>query len=150
MRRKGELKYIGTEKWCRVDTSTGEVLEEREVDSFEKTVGRDEPFMITYLAEIISLIDTLGTKKLQVVKYILKNMSKSDNTLIITTPELARKCKVSRQTVSDTLQLLDKSDLIQRKTGAIMIKPKLMNNKKAKGEAIMMTKYKQFNDNEEE
>lgn len=104
--------------------------------------------MITYLAEIINLIDTLGNKKMQVVKYILKNMSKSENTLIITTRELAEKTKVSKPVVLDTLKLLEEANIIQRRTGAIMISPKLVNNKKAKGEAIMMTKYKQFIEDE--
>ena len=39
---------------------------------------------------------------MQVVKYILKNMSKSENTLIITTRELAEKTKVSKPVVSDS------------------------------------------------
>lgn len=146
MGRKGDVKYTGTEKWCKIDTKTGEIIEEREIDTFEKEVGRDEPFMITYLAEIINLIDTLGNKKMQVVKYILKHMSKSENTLIITTRELAEKCKVSKPVVLDTLKQLESVNIIQRRTGAIMITPKLVNNKKAKGEAIMMTKYKQFSD----
>lgn len=148
MGRKGEVKYIGTEKWCKIDKNTGEILEERDVDTFEKQVGRDEPFMITYLYEIFNLIDTLGNKKMQVVKYILKNMSKSENTLIITTRELAEKCNVSKPVVLDTLRLLENANIIQRRTGAIMISPKLMNNKKAKGEAIMMTKFQQFSDDE--
>lgn len=149
MGRKGGVKYTGTQRWRRIDNETGEVLEEKDIDMFEKTVGRNEPFMITYLAEIINLIDTLGNKKMQVVKYILKYMSKTENTLIITTRELAEKCNVSKPIVLDTLKLLEKVDIIQRRTGAIMISPKLMNNKKSKGEAIMMTRYKQFRNDEE-
>lgn len=148
MARKESLKYTGTETWCKIDRNTGEILEEREVDTFEKIVGRKEPFMITYLAEIIRLIDTLGNKKMLVVKYILKNMSKSDNVLLITSRGLAKKCNVSLQTVTETLKLLEDAEIIKRKTGAIMIHPKLINNKKASGEAIMMTKFLQF-DNED-
>ncbi|NFK66556.1 hypothetical protein FDF01_18775 [Clostridium botulinum] len=144
------MKYTGSEMLYRVNKETGEFEEIGSADTFVKPVGRDEPFMITYLAEIINLIDTLGNKKMQVVKYILKNMSRSENTLIITTRELAEKCKVSKPVVLDTLKLLEETNIIQRRTGAIMISPKLMNNKKAKGEAIMMTKYKQFNEDDEE
>lgn len=79
---------------------------------------------------------------MQIVKYILKNMSKSDNILLITNKELVEKTKVGINTVTDTLKTLEKANIIQRRTGAIMITLKLMNNKKAKGEAIMMTKYK--------
>jgi DNA-binding transcriptional regulator YhcF (GntR family) len=142
------MKYTGTEMLYRRNRETGDFEEIGPADTFVKPIGRNEPFMITYLAEIINLIDTLGNKKMQVVKYILRNMSKSENVLIITTPELAKKCNVSRQTISDTLKLLETANLIQRRTGAIMIHPKLMNNKKAKGEAIMMTKYYQFGEEE--
>jgi predicted transcriptional regulator len=149
MGRKDSMKYTGSEILYKLNRETGEFEELGSADTFIKPIGRNEPFMITYLAEIINLIDTLGNKKMQVVKYILKNMSKSENTLIITTPELAKKCNVSRQTVSDTLKLLENTDIIQRRTGAIMISPKLMNNKRAKGEAIMMTKFYEFNEDDE-
>lgn len=150
MSRKENAKYIGTEMLYKINKETGEFEEIGPADIFTKPVGRAEPFMITYLAEIINLIDTLGNKKMQVVKYILKNMSKSENILLVTTRELAEKCNVSKPVVLDTLKLLEESNIIQRRTGAIMISPKLVNNKKAKGEAIMMTKYKQFNDEKEE
>ena len=145
MSRKESMKYTGTEVIYKMNKETGELEKIGQADTFLKPVGRNEPFMITYIAEIINLIDTLGNKKMQVVKYILENMSKSENLLLITTRELAEKCKVSKPVVLDTLKLLENANIIQRRTGAIMISPKLVNNKKAKGEAIMMTKYKQFN-----
>lgn len=49
--RKGKTRYTGKEVW--VNQATGEV---REVDTFEKPVGRGNGFMITYLAEIINLV----------------------------------------------------------------------------------------------
>lgn len=150
MARKESMKYTGSEMLYKINKETGEYEQIGLADTFVKPIGRSQPFRITYLAEIINLIDTLGNKKMQVVKYILKNMSKSENTLIITTPELAKKCSVSRQTVSDTLKLLEDTNIISRRTGAIMISPKLMNNKNANGEAIMMTHYCQFADDEEE
>src|SRR5699024_12108941 len=78
-------------------------------------------------SDLIQLIDNLGNRKMQVVKYILENMEKSTNTLIITTTELAKKSKVSRQTVSDTLKILEESQIIARKTGAIMIHSNLVH-----------------------
>lgn len=150
MARKENMKYTGTEMLYKVNKETGEFEEIGQADMFYKPISRTEPFMITYLAEIINLIDTLGNKKMQVVKYILSHMEKSNNTLLITSRELATKSKTSLDTVTSTLKILEKANIIQRRTGAIMISPKLMNNKKAKGEAIMMTKYKQFNDDMEE
>lgn len=144
MIRQGKMKYIGTSIWQKVDTITGEIVEEQIVDEFERPVGRNERFMITYLAEIINLIDSLGNQKMKVVKYILQNMSKSENLLLTTTKELANKSGVSEKTVIETLKILDSAGIVQRRTGAIMVSPKLVNNKTAKGEATMMVKYRQF------
>lgn len=144
MTRKDRTIYTGREVW--VNQSTGEV---REVDAFERSVGRKEAFMVTYLGEIINMIETLGNKKMQVVKYILANMCKTNNTLIITTRELAEKCGVGHNTVLETLKLLEKTNIIERRTGAIMVSPKLINNWKAGKEATMMVKYQEFADDEQ-
>lgn len=150
MGRKGKMKYTGTAVWKKIDQITGEIIDEREIDEFERPVGRSDAFMITYLAEIVNLIDKLGNRKMQVVKYILANMEKSNNTLIITIRELSKKTGISQQTVTRTLKILDEAGIIQRRTGAIMVNPRLMNNKKAQGEANMLVKFKQFEENDEE
>jgi len=139
MARKDRTKYTGREVW--VNQTTGEI---REVDAFERSVGRQEAFMITYLGEIINMIETIGNKKMQVVKYILANMCKTNNTLIITTRELAEKCDMSTRTVTETLKLLENAGIVERRTGSIMVSPKLMNNWKGGKEATMMVKYKEF------
>jgi DNA-binding transcriptional regulator YhcF (GntR family) len=144
MARKAKAQYTGREVW--VNQTTGEV---REVDAFEKPVGRDKGFMITYLAEIINMIETLGTKKMVVVKYILQNMCKANNTLIITNRKLAAECGVSLQTATETLKLLENANIITRTTGAIMVSPKLCNNWNAGKEASMMIKYYEFSGEED-
>lgn len=141
--------YTGKETWAKLDDE-GKIIEVKEVDIFERPVDGRANFMITYLSEVINLIDTLGNKKMQVVKYILKEMEKSNNILVITTRELSTKCNVSLQTVTDTLKLLEGANLIQRRVGSIMLKPRLMNNRSAKKEATMMTKYYQFDNLTEE
>lgn len=140
---KQKTKYTGREVW--VNQETGEI---REVDTFEREVGRSN-FMVTYLAEIINLIETIGNKKMQVVKYILSHMCKANNTLIITTRELAEECNMSTKTVTDTLKLLEEADIIERRVGSIMLKPKFMNNWGAVKEANMMIKYREFDDRSE-
>lgn len=146
MARQERMRYTGSSVWQKVDVFTGEIVEQRAVDEFERPIGRHEHFMITYLAEIISLIDSLGNQKMKVVKYILKEMEKSNNTLLITTRELSRRSGVGFNTVIETLKILDNAGIIQRKTGAIMVNPRLMNNKRASGEAAMLVKYRQFSD----
>ncbi len=139
MSRNSSMKYVGTKQY--VDTSTGEI---KDVDCFEKLVGRNEPFMITYMNEIVNLFDVLGNKKMQIVKYIIKKMNKSNNVLMITTEQLAMETKTSRQTVSETLKLLANAGIIHRRVGAIMINPKLINNKSAAKERQMLIKFQDF------
>lgn len=131
-----KTQYIGKERW--VNESTGEV---REFDIFEKPVHSRNGFMITYLTEVIKLIDTLGNKKMLIVKYILNNMNKAENTLIKTQREIAKETGISIKTVNETLKILQNAKIIERKTGAIMVSPKLMNNWKNTKEQSMMIKF---------
>src|SRR5690625_1820028 len=106
-------------------------------------------FINNYLTAIIQLIDKLNNKKIQVVKYILENMEKSTNTLIITTTELAKKSKVSRQTVSDTLKILEESQIIARKTGAIMIHSKLVHRGNHSKEKYLLARFQEWGKDDE-
>ncbi len=124
-----------------VNQRTGEVLETTEI---LKPINR-QGFMITYITELINLLDTLGTKKMKIVKYILENMSKSENTLIMTIREIAEKTKTSTKTVNETLKLLEENNIIQRKTGAIMINPKLIHKGNNNKEKALLTRFYDFN-----
>lgn len=139
-RRKG-LKYKGIKEL--IDPETGEVIE---LENYCKEVGRNEAFMITYMAEIIKLFDVVGSKKLSIIKYIIKEMNKSNNILLITTKELALHTNTSRQTVSDTLKILAEANIISRRIGAIMVNPRLINNKKAWKENKMLIEFKCFDE----
>jgi len=137
-RVENEVIYNGKSRWQNLET--GEIIETDEV--IKKTPRNG--FMITYLSAIIQLIDSLGNKKMQVVKYILANMDKSTNTLIITTPELAKKANVSRQTVSDTLKTLEEAQIITRRTGAIMIHPNLIHRGSDSKEKYLLARFRDF------
>ncbi|WP_243292167.1 replication/maintenance protein RepL [Bacillus sp. FJAT-47783] len=84
---------------------------------------------------------------MQVVKYILANMDKSTNTLIITSRELAQNSKVSLQTVTDTLKTLEEAKIITRRTGAIMIHPNLIHRGSDSKEKYLLAKFKDFDNN---
>lgn len=126
------------------DLDTGEIFE---ADDLIKKTPRNG-FMITYLTAIIQLIDTLGNKKMQVVKYILANMDRSTNSLIITTQELADKSKVSKKTVIETLKTLEQAQIVNRRTGAIMIHPSLVHQGKDSKEKYLLARFKDFKDEE--
>src|SRR5699024_4845935 len=127
-RKESEVIYNGSSRWKNLDT--GEIIEANDVI---KKTSRNR-FMITYLTVIIQLID---------------NMEKSTNTLIITTTELAKKSKVSRQTVSDTLKILEESQIIARKTGAIMIHSNLVHRGNHSKEKYLLARFQEWGKDDE-
>lgn len=134
------LQVQEQEYYQQVDPDTGEMIGEiKKVDVVIKEVPRSG-FAITYLGSIVNLIDSIGNKKMQVVKYILKGMD-SNNILLQTVREVAAGCGCSLQTVNDTLKLLESAGIIARKTGAVMLSPKLVHKGNARKERYLMAKF---------
>lgn len=140
MNKGNKVMYEGRDTW--VNKRTGEEIEANQVVRKTSRNG----FMITYLTAIVQLIDTLGNKKMQVVKYILENMDKSTNTLIVTSRELAKKSNVSLQTVTDTLKTLENAQIITRRTGAIMIHSDLVHRGGKEKEQFLLARFSEFNE----
>lgn len=143
--QKKESSTIYQDRDVWVNQRTGEVIE---ADQVIKKVPRNG-FEITYLAYFIDLFDQLGGKKYKVFKYIIENKN-SDNQLIITTRELVAKTNTSKQTVNDTLKLLKNANLIEQRTGAIMLNPKLAHRGSDKKEAFLLTRFEEFSDSEKD
>ncbi len=137
---KKETTIVRNEVKTWICQETGEVVEGV---SIYKPINRNG-FMITYITEIINLLDTLGTKKMKIVKYLLQEMEKSNNTILTTTRKLADKTNTSPTTVTETLKLLEDSQIIQRTTGAIMINPKLIHKGTNEKEKMLMTRFYSF------
>lgn len=148
MEKQKELIQIQEkEYYLQIDPETQQPIGEiRQVDVVIKEVPRTG-FAITYLSSIINLIESIGNKKMQVVKYILKSMD-SNNILLQTVREVAEGCGCSIQTVNDTLKLLEGAGIIARKTGAIMLSPKLVHKGNAKKERYLMAKFIEINNGE--
>lgn len=138
-----EIIHQGVSKWKNLET--GEVIETQDI--IKKTSRNG--FMITYLNQIIKLIDKLGNRKMQVVRYILDNMEPATNTLVITTTELAKKSGVSRKTVSETLRILAENEIIARRVGAIMINAQLMHRGSNSKEKYLLTKFQEWQKDDE-
>lgn len=143
-KKVNETLYQGTSRWLRVshDYVPKEGEDVIETDDIVKKVPR-VGFEITYLSYFFDLFDQLAGKKYAVVKFILQHKS-SDNTLIITNRELAKKCSVGINTVTDTLKLLRDAGLIQTRTGAIMLNPKLASRGSDKREKYLLQKFVEF------
>lgn len=144
LNKKSETLYQGQDEW--INSRTGEKII---ADEMVKKVTR-QGFMITYLSTIIDMIDDIGNKKMQVVKYILNNMSLADNTLIITTAELIKKTKTSVNTVQNTLKALEKAGIITRRTGALMVSEKLIHRGNHQKQAFLLTRFQAFNGDEKQ
>lgn len=136
--KENNTLYTGVDEW--INRRTGEVIQANQIIKKTNRNG----FMITYLSALINLIDKLGNKKMEVVKYILEHMDKSTNTLIITTRELSLKSKVSIKTVVETLKILDDANIIVRKTGAIMIHPELIHKGTSQKEKFLLARFEEF------
>ena len=149
-----ETIYRGQEAYVRIDAQAfqehGEVKITGEpiIAEQDEVVKKVNGFEITYLTYLVDLFDKLGGKKYTVFKYILAHKS-AENTLIITTRELAEKTSTSTKTVVETLKLLEDSGLISRRTGAIMLLPKLAHRGSDRREAYLMQKFVEFDDGEQ-
>lgn len=144
--KQNEMIYQGRSKWLQVPDNYQAKPGEHviETDDVMKRVNRNG-FQITYLSYFFDLFDQLAGKKYAVVKYILQNKS-NENTLIITNRELAQKCNVGINTVTDTLKLLKNAGLIETRTGAIMLNPKLAHRGGNEKELYLLQKFTTFND----
>lgn len=150
MKAKKEIVSLKEQEyWLRCDENgnltDGEI---KKVDVIIKEVPRTG-FAITYLSSIIQMIETIGNKKMQVVKYILSRMD-STNKLVETVREIAEGTKCSKQTVNETLKLLESAGIVARKTGCVMLSPKLMHKGNAQRERILMTKFLEIKDGKAE
>ena len=108
------------EYWLRVDASGKPISDEvKKVDVIVKEIPRTG-FAITYLSTIVQMIELVGNKKMQVIKYVLQHMD-SNNKLSETVREISTGCNCSLQTVNDTLKILENAGIIARKTGTVML-----------------------------
>lgn len=72
----------------------------------------DKDFDKVWLGLILSVLELFGNKKIDVVRYILENRNRSDNTVVITQRDLAKKAKTSYQTVNHTIQILKEANFL--------------------------------------
>ena len=139
-KQKEIIQLKEQEYYIQVDSTgspiTGEI---KSVDVVVKEIPRSG-FAITYLSSIINMIESIGNKKMQVVKYILQNMD-SNNKLSETVREISVGSGCSLQTVHETLTLLENCGVIARKVGTVMLSPKLIHKGNAKKERYLMTRF---------
>lgn len=146
MKKQKEIVQLKeSEYWLRCDEKGNLIDNEvKKVDVVIKEVPR-VGFAITYLSTIIQMIESIGNKKMQVVKYLLGNMD-SNNKLSETVREISKGSGCSLQTVNDTLKILENCGIIARKTGTVMLSPKLVHKGNAQRERFLLTKFFEIKD----
>ncbi|MBQ7723368.1 MAG: replication/maintenance protein RepL [Selenomonadaceae bacterium] len=142
MKHANGTRILEPERWVKLDKEGNPTDEVAEFDVVDKPVLRQN-FMIAYLSTIVSMIDKLGNQKMQVVKYLLKEMD-SNNLIIKTIVEIEKETSISDKTIRETLKILENANIIHRRTGVIMISPKLVNRGNAGKERYLLTKFHQI------
>lgn len=115
-----KTKIVGTETY--INNRTGE-LEDFQVIRMEDT---DFDFEKLWLAHLLSAIDEFSNQKMKILSHLLKKRERSNNVVIATIQDLCTQTGASKQTVVDTLKLLEKNGVIRRKTGVIFINPSIV------------------------
>jgi predicted transcriptional regulator len=110
-------RVIGTQEY--LNTTTGQI-EEFQVVEIEE---RDANFQKIWLGHILSAIDEISNAKMKLLFFLLKEAVKLDNIIPLTTDEISQQSGVSKATVVRTLQILEKHDIVKRKTGVVMLNP---------------------------
>lgn len=132
-------RILEPETWVKLDKNGNLTDIKAEFDVVDKPVQR-QGFMIAYLSAIVSMIDKLGNQKMQVVKYLLKEMD-NNNLVISTIAKIEKETGISHTTIQATLKMLEEANIIKRKTGIIMLSPHLINRASAEKERYLLTRF---------
>ena len=115
------MKIIGKETY--INQKTGEINEMQVIDIEE----RDANFHKIWLKHILTSIDLIGNQKMKLAFWILDNMD-SENQLIMSQREMARKNEISTKTVTQTLKILMEANFLQKinNSGAYRVNPNVL------------------------
>lgn len=112
------------------DNETGEVIE---LPVIYKNLHGNKDFEMIFYGHFLEILNDLGNKKIQVLRYIIQKRNKVSNIVIATVRDIARELNMSLKTVNDTLVLLEDKGAIKRKTGVIFIDADLVCDGRFKG-----------------
>jgi len=135
--RKKSQTIIGTQRYINADT--GEILETTVI---EKEVERDFNFHKIWLNDLMSVLNLIGGKKLDILKYLLSEMRTQDNTISVTYTKIQEKLKTSRKTIAETMKILQKANFITKvQNGLYMVNPDIIVRGKSGKKDALMIKY---------
>ena len=135
--RKKTQTIIGTQRYINADT--GEILETTVI---EKEVDRDFNFHKIWLNDLMSVLNLIGGKKLDILKYLLSEMRTQDNTISVTYAKIQEKLNTSRKTIAETMKILQEANFITKvQNGLYMVNPDVIVRGNGKKRDALMIKY---------
>jgi predicted transcriptional regulator len=135
--RKKTQTIIGTQRYINADT--GEILETTVI---EKEVDRDFNFHKIWLNDLMSVLNLIGGKKLDILKYLLSEMRTQDNTISVTYTKIQEKLNTSRKTIAETMKILQEANFITKvQNGLYMVNPDVIVRGNGKKRDALMIKY---------
>jgi DNA-binding transcriptional ArsR family regulator len=112
--------------------------------------GTDRNFEKIWLAHILTSLNELGNKKIQILSYLFKNRIVSHNIVPKTMQDIATETGISYPTVSETIHVLEKAGLIKRKTGMIFLDPGMIFKGTHNNRMHIMFEFRNIKTKEEE
>jgi len=143
--KKKKQYIVGRQTY--INSSTGELID---CLVMEKEVHNDFNFHKVWINDLISILNLIGGKKLEVFKYLMNEMNASNNYIIATYEKIKKDTGISYQTIRNTLKvLLDTNFLRKINNGVYMVNPDvIVKGNSAKREALLV-KYTTINNNNE-
>ncbi len=135
--RKKTQTIVGTQRYINADT--GEILETTVI---EKEIDRDFNFHKIWLNDLMSVLNLIGGKKLDILKYLLSEMRTQDNTISVTYRQIEKELNTSQKTIAKTMKILQEANFITKiQNGLYMVNPDVIVKGKSGKKDALMIKY---------
>ena len=140
--KKKKQYIVGRQDY--INATTGEIVT---CTVIEKKVQSDFNFHKIWLNDLMSVLDLIGGKKLEILKYLLSKMSNVDNTIVARYDDIMKELQVSRQTISSTLKILREANFIKKiANGVYMVNPDIIVKGTGGKKDALMIKYIKIDD----
>lgn len=111
-------QLVGTVHRELVDKNTGEIID---VEQTLKFNYGSKHFWKCYLTDFLKVIDALEGRHLKIFTYIIRKTKSNNNLFICTYDKMVEDLKCSRQTIAETMKILQKTNFIRKKQNGIWI-----------------------------
>jgi len=134
------MKYVKAELKNEVVLKKANTNEVIEALMIRKKVKKDF-FYKVWLADLMQVLDLLGNKKMLVLEYLFAKMDK-DNKIVSTHRRIAEDLGISLKTVSDTLSMLQKENILKKiQNGVYQLNPQIIFFGDGKKQDYLLIEY---------